>query len=180
MDLDIADAMNSQARPDAGDDRLFVIFYMGILRDEQRSVEEGRPIFNDVEHVRIMIPGDKLNIIDRPARDSDRTRFAKQYMAFRQGHAEEEQISGTRLTEWPLLSRGQCEELRYLNVRTVEQLATLRDDLLAKVPGLTSLKHHAQAWLDKAKDAAATAKMAQALEERDNRIENLELVVREQ
>lgn len=168
------------SRPDAGDDRLFVVFYMGVLKNEPRSIEEARPIFDDVEHVRIIIPGDKNNMVDRPVRDSDRRRFAKQYAAFKQGRSEEEQISGTRLSEWPFLSRAQCEELSYLKIRTVEQVANLRDDILAKVPGLVSLQHQARAWLAKAQDAAATAKMTQALDERDERINNLEQVVRDQ
>src|SRR6478752_3026619 len=114
MDFDTPDPMDF-SRPHAGDERLFVIFYMGILKNETRSIDEARPIFDDVEHVRIIIPGDKQNIVDRPARDTDRQRFAKQYAAFKQGKSEEDQVSGTRLTEWPFLTRGQCEELRYLH-----------------------------------------------------------------
>src|SRR4051812_45528342 len=111
------------SRPNAGDEQLFVVFYMGIVKNEQRTVDEGRPIFDDVECVRIIVPGDRNNINDRPASDVDKRRFAKQYAMFKQGVKEEDQVSGTRLTDWPFLTRAQCEELKYLGLRTVEHLS---------------------------------------------------------
>lgn len=164
----------------AGDDSLFVVFYMGTMKNEDKSVDAGRPIIDDVECVRIIVPGDKNNIVDRPCSLSDRQRFAKQYALFKQGMNEEEQISGTRLNEWPFLSRGQCEEFRYLGIRTVEQLAEVRDDIVAKVPGLVQLKQHAAAWLGKAKGAAEIAKQTKRFADQDNEIATLREVIRDQ
>lgn len=164
----------------AGDDSLFVVFYMGILRNEEKSIEAGRPIIDDVECVRIIVPGDKNNIIDRPATDSDKRRFNKQYGLFTQGVKEEDQVTGTRLNEWPFLTRGQCEEFRYLGIRTVEQLAEVRDDIVSKVPGLVSLKQNAQVWLGKAKTSAEAAKQAKLMTDQQTQIDNLKEVVRDQ
>lgn len=159
------------ARPDAGDEKLFVVFYMGVLRNDVRSDEEGRPIFDDVECIRIMVPGDRNNIVDRPATQRDKQRFAKQYAMFKADVKEEDQVSGTRLTEWPYLTRGQCEEFRYLGLRTVEHLADARDDLCAKVPGLTTLKQNATAWLAKAKTGAESAIQAKKFADMQNMID---------
>jgi hypothetical protein len=164
----------------AGDDALFVVFYMGTLKNEEKSIEAGRPIIDDVECVRIIVPGDKNNQIDRPATSTDKARFAKQYAMFSQGLKEEDQISGTRLTEWPFLSRGQCEEFRYLGIRTVEQLAEVRDDIVSKVPGLVTLKQNAAVWLGKAKSSAEAAKHAKLMTDQQQQIENLKEVVRDQ
>jgi len=167
-------------KANAGDDSLFVVFYMGTMKNEDKSIEAGRPIIDDVECCRIIVPGDKNNVIDRPATASDKARFAKQYALFKQGMKEDDQSSGTRLTEWPFLSRGQCEEFRYLGIRTVEQLAEVRDDVVAKVPGLVNLKQHAAVWLGKTKNAAEAAKQAKLMSDQANRISTLEEVVRDQ
>jgi hypothetical protein len=167
-------------RPNAGDDSLFVVFYMGVLKNEAKSIEQGRPIFDDVECVKIVIPGDKNNINDRPASERDKQRFSKQYAAFKQGLKEEDQITGTRLHDWPFLSRAQSEELKYLGIRTVEQLAEVRDDITSRVPGLTNLKQHAQVWLGKSKNAAEAAKTTKQLQDQASRIASLEAALRDQ
>lgn len=179
MDLETPDPLMF-SKPHAGDESLFVVFYMGTMKNEEKSIEQGRPIIDDVECCRIIIPGDKNNIIDRPATASDKARFAKQYALFQQGVKEEEQLSGTRLNEWPFLTRGQCEEFRYLGIRTVEQLAEVRDDVVARVPGMLHLKQHAAVWLGKTKNAAEAAKQAKVMNDQANRISTLEEVVRDQ
>src|SRR5215471_1867416 len=101
LDFEI-DSANFQ-RADAADEHLLVVFYMGTMKNDARSAEEGRLIVDDVECVKIIIPGDKNNMLDRPATPRDKARFARQYAAFRQGKLGDEQISGTRLTDWPFL-----------------------------------------------------------------------------
>jgi hypothetical protein len=133
-----------------------------------------------VECVRIIVPGDKNSVIDRPAQSSDKQRFAKQYDLFKKGVSEDEQVSGTRLTEWPFLSRAQCEELRYLGIKTVEQLANVRDDITTKVPGLVGLKQHAGVWLAKASKSAESAVFTKQLQDQASELAQLQQVVREQ
>lgn len=167
-------------RPHAGDESLFVVFYMGILKNQAKSDEAGRPIYDDVECVRIIVPGDRNNINDRPASQEDKRRFAKQYAMFKEGRKEDDQISGTRLSEWPHVSRGQVEEFRFLGIHTVEQLAEVRDDICTKVPGLSTLKRTAGLWLDRAKSGAENAKVAKQLDEQAKRIAHLESVITDQ
>jgi hypothetical protein len=40
---------------------------------------------------------------------------------------KEAPLSGTPLSEWPILKRAQIAELNYRNIRTVEDLADLSD-----------------------------------------------------
>jgi FtsZ-binding cell division protein ZapB len=153
------------ATPNAGDDKLFVVFYMGILQDQARSEEEGRPIYHDVEWIRIITPGDNTMRIERPVTADERRRFPRQYAAFKNGMKDEDQTPGMRLSEWPMVSRAMAEELRGIKIYTVEQVAELRDDVMLRVPGLVSLKKQAQVWLGKTKDSAAAAKTAKQLED---------------
>jgi hypothetical protein len=171
---------NLFTRPNAGDEQLFVVFYMGVIANEARSTAEGRAIFDDVECVRIIVPGDKNSIVDRPATQQDKQRFTRQYGLFKQGAKEDEQTSGTRLSDWPFLSRAQGEELRYLGIKTVEQLASVRDDITSRVPGLVGLKQHAAVWLAKASKSAEAAQFTKELQEQTNRVASLEEVVRDQ
>lgn len=171
---------NLFTRPHAGDESLFVVFYMGTMQNDAKTIEAGRPIIDDIECVRIIVPGDRNSIVDRPADKADKMRFAKQYAMFKEGRKEDDQISGTRLTEWPFLTRGQCEEFRYLGIVTVEQLAECRDDVVARVPGLAQLKRNAALWLDKAKGAADAAKTAKVLDEQASKINELAKVIEDQ
>jgi hypothetical protein len=166
------------SRPNAGDEQLFVVFYMGTLKNESRSLEEGRLIVDDVEAVRIMVPGDKTSVIDRPATPTDKARFARQYALFRQGKIGEEQVSGTRLKDWPFVSRAQVEELNYLGIKTVEQMANASDAI--NFPGLQALKTHARSWLATAKDSAIAAQQADLINQQNAKIEELQMAVAEQ
>lgn len=165
---------------DGGDDSLFVVFYWGTIKDDAQSEEHGRPIFRDAEYVRIIVPGDKNNINDRPASKHDKQRFAKQYAAFRAGVSEEEQLIGTRLKDWPLLTRAQVEEYAYLGIKTVEQLAEARDDVISRVPGMRDMKQAAHIWIGRSKATAEAAKAIAKEKEQAAKIDSLEIAVREQ
>lgn len=148
----------------AGDEKLLVFFHWDIVKDDIATIEEGRPIYRDAEFVRIFVPGDKTNVIDRPIRLGDKTRFPKQYDAFKAGKDEDAQLEGTPLRDWPMVGRAQCAEFHHFGIRTVEQLADVRDDICGKVPGLTGLKQTAGVWLQKAKSTAEAAKIAKQLD----------------
>lgn len=165
-------------RQDMGDAQLLVVFYMGTMKNEEKSSAEGRLIVDDVECIKVIIPGDKNNVIDRPATAADKRRFAQQYAAFKQGKEGEAQLSGTRLQDWPFVSRGQVEELHWLGFKTVEQLASANDSV--NYPGLQQLKTHARSWLATAKDSAIASQQADRLNAQDAQIEELKKVVEDQ
>jgi hypothetical protein len=141
-----------------GDEKLFVQFYMGALRNEEKSEEEGRPIFDAVPFVKILVPGDKSTLIDTIADATHKRRFARMWQQFEQNQTQD--LSGTPLRDWPAITRAQAEELNYLNVLTVEQVATLADVYGAKVMGFHDLKRKAEAFVAQAKDSAFAQKMA--------------------
>jgi hypothetical protein len=150
-------AMNRQAG--AGDVGLAVKFYLAPLQNQKKSKEEGRPIFEDKEFIKIMIPGSKSNVIDRVVRQTDFDRFPEHYRRFK-ARTEQNLVEGTRLEEWPGITRGQCEELKFFNVFTVEQLATLAASSAGNIMGIQTLKTKASAYLDSSKDNATAEKFA--------------------
>ena len=93
----------------AGDDKLYVRFYMKPRINIDKSTAANRPIYEDTEYVEIMSPGEKNSIIQRPAWEQDYQRFAKHYTLFKQGQKEQE--VGTPLKLAPFLTESQVEEL---------------------------------------------------------------------
>lgn len=155
----VGQGLGPQARYGA-DSALMVQFYKHPKMDQERSKEEGRPIFKEVDFVRIMSPGNKENIIERQATDLDKARFVMQYQRYQAN--EEQGVEGTPLEEWPQITRSQVEELRYFNVRTVEQLVEMSDSNAQKFMGIQAMKQKAEEFLGAAKAPATQAELEQA------------------
>lgn len=168
-----------------GDDRLGVMFYVRSVEDKERSAAEGRRCFKDREFIRIMIPGDRNPAADRPVQRTgtlptdDVLRFPKQYARFKQ-QIEQQAHDGTPLALWPQMPASLADELRYINIFTVEQLADLADTYVGKVPMGHKWKQKAQEFVQAMKDGAVVNRLNAELEERDNRIEALEAAIAEQ
>jgi len=176
---DHAIAMPEDFRQGKGDEHLLVVFRLDIIKDEEKSVTEGRPIFRDVDWIKIYIPGDKTTVIDHPAYESDRLRFPQQYARYKQGLKEEEQQVGTPLKEWPLVTRSQVEELKFFNLHMVEQIADVADSVKLKVPGLVSLSQQARIWLDRTKATSDAAKASKKIDDQNSRIGALEIALKD-
>lgn len=159
------------------DSLLRVRFYNKPIKDNYKSLQEGRPIFMDVTYVEIMTPGSALNIIDVPARKQHEFRFPKQWAIFKNSQSDE-QIVGTRVDEWPLVTRAQAEELKGSKFFTVEQIAGASDEQLQRL-GMSAqmLKQKAIAYLAKANDTAQTQKQVEELAKRDQQISDLTATV---
>jgi hypothetical protein len=131
------------------DNQLHVQFFKHAELNSARTKAEGRKIFEEFVYVRILIPANRLNIIERRATDEDKMRFARQYTAFIQG--AEQLAAGTSLDQIPGLTAAQVLELRALKVDTVEQLAGLADSTAQLLgTGGADLKRRAALYLAKA------------------------------
>lgn len=132
------------------DKKLLVKFYLKSVQDKSASAQEGRPIFVEKEYVSILVPG-KRDGVARPATHSDKQRFPQHYQAFKQ--RVEMPVEGTPLSEWTLINRSLADELAFHNIKTVEQLADVPDNLLQNVNGLAMFKTKAIDWLEATKDS---------------------------
>ncbi len=144
----------------AGDEQLLVKFYLHPRLNAQKSDEAGRPIYDEVEYISIKVPGSR-NEYNSPAKQRDKDRFPEHYRRFKE-RIETEVVSGTLLEEWPVVSRSQVEELRFFNIRTVEQLASSPDSAAANMTGFLTLKQKAKAFLELAAETAAQEKLQAA------------------
>lgn len=176
-DLGLTEQAMSDTHRYKGDEHLYVKFFNHPLQDKEKTLEEGRPIFVDREFIQIMVPGDKDNIVTREIRETDKQRFPKQWAAFQ--NDQEELVEGTPLSQWPIISAAQIEEMKYFGVKTVEQLANVSDSASQKFMGIQLLKRRAKEYIEAAKDAAPVAILQGELEKRDELISGLEASMEE-
>jgi hypothetical protein len=150
------------------DETLLVRFFTKPRPDNAATAKEGRPIFYDCEYIEIRVPGSK-DAVARPARQRDIDRFPRHYQAFK--NRVEVPEEGTPLSEWPMISRSQVEELSFFNVKTVEQLVAMSDQNSTQFMGIQKLKQTAKDWLEETQGENAKIKKLEAdLAERDEQI----------
>ena len=162
LDYDYTDFQNS--KQDSADANLLVKFYHHPYKDKKASAEEGRAIFVEREYIDIRVPGQRDSVV-RPATPRDKERFPRHYAAFQQ--RIEMPVGGTPLIEWPAITRSLADELSFKNIKTVEQLAELNDNLMHNIQGAQNFKQKAKDWLLRAKDDAVLGKLRDALDKRD-------------
>ena len=164
---------------------LHVEFYMDTKENLARSREQGRPIFEDVEMVKIQIVGDPKNTLISPAHYASKRHpetgepwtYAEQYpehYRFFKDNADQQSAAGTPLTEVTWLTAAQRAELKAFKIFTVDGLAQLDGTALQRLGmGGRALKDKAVAWLDQAAGHAAESRLAEELAARDAQIASL-------
>lgn len=152
------------------DEGLHVTIEMESLKDEEKSVLEGRPIYIDKPFITIRIPGDKTTVVKRPLREEDKYRFAIHWQRFlSQDYVASE---GTPIEQWAIITKSQAMELKALNIHTVESLSEVSDANL-KWPQARSLRDQAIKWLESANDGKIVAQWEHREKELVNEIETL-------
>lgn len=141
-----------------GDDKLYVVFYMKAVQSGFKTEKEGRPIFDDVPHIKIYAPGDKTTVIDVPVEPQHKQRFATRWEKFEKGLAQSPE--GTPVEQWPLITTAQAHEFKAMNLFTVEQIAGMPDTAAQRFMGGHELRRKATAFLAQAKDSAEAQRLA--------------------
>lgn len=138
---------------------LLVEFYLEGVHQVAESEKEGRPIFKDVEFVRIIPIGDNKTVLARQASVQDKQKFADEYAVFSKGVGGA--FKGTPLTQWPSMLPAQIKLLNHFNVYTVDQLAELDDQAIGRIgPGTRELHEKARAFILKAAGNADSERFA--------------------
>ncbi len=149
-----------------GDDALLVRFYRQPLQNVAKSEAEGRPIYEDVDMVEIRVPGNKLMVVAEKATQAHKNRFPEHWRRYVARESQEE-VTGTLLEEWPGITRSQVEELRFFNIRTIEQLVSLSDTHSGKMMGIQELKRRGAAYLEHSKVQSEANALAEAKRQLD-------------
>ena len=153
------------------DARLSVTFYKRSMKQEDASIEAGRPIYKEFDFVRIIVPGDALTEIDTYASDSHKQRFPRQWAHYQNQVGDHQDIIGTPLEQWTQITRSQAEELRGLKFPTVESIALCSDQQLQRIGMAAGMNPHA--FRDKAKAFLNLANQVGETNQREAELEEL-------
>jgi hypothetical protein len=160
------------------DEVLVVLFKHLAQLNDLKSLEAGRPIYDDIEVCEIRAPGSKdvkvfpatafTRWIDDPftgrqTKQSYAERFAHQYRQFKSQATQTK--SGTPLEHASFLTEGRRSELRAQNVYTVEQLAAIEGAELKNLgPNGRDMKNAATEYIEEGRSSAPNMKMMAELE----------------
>jgi len=172
------------------DNHVIVEFYTKARENKRKSAAEGRPVFDNVEMVKIRFSGDKLREHHAPAHEVWSTvrqgmgdkgqqvtyaqRFPREYEAYKR--QEEIAPSGTPIEELPNLTAAQRAELKSVNILTVEALAGLPSGKPLGMQGDTMIDL-AKTYLARAKDGAKDTELVNRLRNQDTEIADLKAQV---
>jgi hypothetical protein len=135
----------------AGDDKLYVTFDTRAILNPAASTKAGRPIYEDTDMITVRTPGSQLtSIVDKAQRyTAGRPILQAKYKAWKAGQLET--AGGTPLENFPFLftKPSLIAELKYRNIFTVEQLASLSDSGKQQIMGGHELCVKAQEWITK-------------------------------
>lgn len=160
------------------DEMLVVVFKTVAMENSSKTLQEGRPIFDDVEICEVRSPGSKevkhfpatamstgwhTDEYGKQYQLSYAERFRHQFMQFKRDAVQTK--SGTPLDHLPFLTEGKRAELRALNVYTLETLAGIEGNELKNL-GINGreLKNQAQAYMEDALVNAPTLQLQAQLE----------------
>lgn len=159
----------------AMDNKLYVEFFRKPKLHPGKSTEAGRAVYEEIDYIRVHVPGDKTSVVERPVNEMDAARFADRYAKWKAGQAEA--VIGTPLSALPGMSPAKVEEYKFFKVITVEQLAEANDTLGQKFMGFQQDKARAKAFMEVAANNAPIERMNEELQKRDAEIENLRTMV---
>ncbi len=156
------------------DENLLVRFFYKTVKKRGTPVNAA-PEFEEAIYIEIRVAGQRDPQACRPATHADKQRFPRHLAAFQQ--RVEMPQEGFPLMEWPLMNRSLVEQLSFLNIKTVEQLANLNDTHM-NFPNAQKYKGKAKEWLEDRNSntalAAENEKLRDELEDQAETIENMQ------
>jgi hypothetical protein len=134
------------------------VFFVESVPHPAESEKAGRAIYVDLERVRIYVAGDAFSVAVKPVDDEVKARFEEAYAKWK---AQKRQlITGTPLARWPLSTPSFIKEMEYLNIFSVDDLASVADVHLDRIADGRQWRDRAAAWLKSAADGATAARYA--------------------
>lgn len=157
-----------------GDDSgLAVMFYSRSVRNEIKSREQNKPWFDNVDHVRINQPGERLNQIDRPVQEVDKHRFPRQWGQYINKKAQTPE--GTPIDMLFPNNPALADILKGMGIYTVQQASKLNSYGIDAIGmGGQEVVNKAQTYLKESDNGAAYNKLRKELSDKDQQIRLLQ------
>lgn len=142
-----------------------VKFFNSYTENKQKSLEAGRPIFDEIPSISIQWPGGDETV--RRIEPQDIAEYPEKYAAYKAG--EDTVDSGTPLGEWPPLPGSTLKELQAIGFKTVEQLAAATDDVKRRLGPAGRFVSMAKDWLEASNSTQAQVTTLKAQLDREQR-----------
>ena len=155
-----------------GDRTMVAMFYNRPMHNPAKSTEKGSPQYEDRVFIRIHPPGERLNIVDRPATSQDQRRFPTQWSQFKDNR---QQIpEGTPIDLLHPETPSIAAMLRANGVHTIEQCAELSGPAIDNVGmGAQKYVNECVKYLEVANKGVKASQLRHELDERDSQIRSL-------
>lgn len=161
-----------------GDDKLIAGFYKKSVLNAAKSREEGRPIYEGRDFVKIQHPGETLNVVDRPATENDKQRFPRQWGQYERGITQIP--DGVPLNQLFPDKPQVVDMMRGYNIHTVEQLSNLSGQAISTVGmGCQEWVNAAKRYMERAEKGVDHHKFETAIAQKDTEIAALKRQVAE-
>ena len=123
---------------------------------EGKRDKDGHPTFNDIEYVRIFLPGSKTTVVDHAVSDTDKQKFPEHYKAFQKGKLAP--AAGIPVDAVPYYSPSQVDTLKAHGLFTVEMVAAVEKDPTMQ-PKLVECIDYAKEYIATKKDDGGLNKL---------------------
>jgi hypothetical protein len=141
--------------------------------DAKQTEKNGRSTYIDVDMVKVTSPDGGVTLeknvkqwfaeIEKKPEYMQWTPYFKQmYRDWQEAH-DVASVEGTHLSNWPLLSPAQVENLLNAGVKTIEEASKMPDELAASLAA-HYIRSKARYWLNAAEDIGAVSAKAASLE----------------
>lgn len=148
---------------------MVALFYNKSVHSPQKSADSGRPVYEDRVFVRIAPPGERLNIVDRPATDQDRRTWAQQWAQYQQN--KQQTPEGTPISLLYPDHPAVGDTLRAFGIHTIEQCGELTAHAIDTIGmGAQRYVNDAQKFLKMSERGVKATEFRREVEERDGQI----------
>lgn len=154
--------------------KTFAFFFSKAKEMPALSREEGKPVWKDIDYVRVQQPGERDAVV-LEATPVHKQRWAREWDAYKAG--KEVPHEGTPLTVIFPDSEAMILNLRTLGVYTIEELARVSDSATANIPFGGTLKQKAAKYLEMQNGAQNFNKMTAEQENLRKENESLKLQI---
>jgi hypothetical protein len=160
-----------------GRDTAIAFFRDEAIENKSETKKQGRPIFDNVTMVEIIVPGSR-DIYCAPADESHKQRFPNQWAQY--VNKQKQTPDGTPIDELSTATAAERATCKALSVLTIEALVNYSDAALHRLgPGGHSLKRKAAAFLESRKDASYATALQEEVSQLRAQVAELKLKLKE-
>lgn len=145
-------------------DRRFVEFFRGQRHNAAASAQAGRPIYDTIDMVKIIHPGERdVHIL--PAHDGHKAEFHRQWAAYQAGQSAEV-AAGTPIDTLYPSDPALVKQFQAMHIFTAEQLAGLTEQGISRL-GMGGRAHveRAKKYLEHAERMSGSSALQRELDE---------------